>query len=47
VLNGNEKAAVALAQEVHKELKRDVLVSSSLPAVPLEELAVWIDPIGR
>ncbi|XP_018027852.1 inositol polyphosphate 1-phosphatase [Hyalella azteca] len=45
VLNGNEKAADALAQEVHKELKRDVLVSSALPTVPLEELAIWIDPI--
>ncbi|KAF2348027.1 Inositol monophosphatase-like [Trinorchestia longiramus] len=46
VLNGNNTAAAALAHEVHRsDVTSGVSVSSALPALPLENLAIWIDPI--
>ncbi|XP_037953979.1 inositol polyphosphate 1-phosphatase-like [Teleopsis dalmanni] len=49
VLNGNEEAAEALANEVHRDISFEDERLGDIPALPndlaYEELGIWIDPI--
>jgi len=50
VLDGNEKAAKLLAEQVHSSVTLSNTVTSQLPANLIDsfaEVGVWIDPIGR
>lgn len=48
VLDGNKEAAAALAREVHRtDVTSSVTVPADLPQLPLDQLAIWVDPIGR
>ena len=45
VLNGNEEAAEALAEEIHKNVSVDEELPEFTESIDIEKCGVWIDPI--
>ena len=47
VLNGKEAADI-LAHHVHREINCGIKVKPScIPDYPMDDLGIWIDPIGK
>lgn len=49
VLDGNKEAAELLAAVVHTAVivKPDSTLAAKIPKIPLDNLGIWIDPIGK
>lgn len=49
VLDGNREAADLLAAVVHTAIivKPDSTLAAKIPKIPLDNLGIWIDPIGK
>ena len=49
VLDGNKEAAELLAAVVHSDisLQLETELASQIPELPIDNLGIWIDPIGR
>ena len=49
VLNGNLAAGEALASVVHCDIKTDIEdhLVNEIPVIPIENIGIWIDPIGQ